>query len=183
MAKARTPRRRWIEEGWHLLASGGPDAVRVERLAAALDVTKGGFYWQFGDRQGFLEALLDAWEQAAGEEVISLVEQHGGDAVERLTELFDVVSQRGALQPVEFAIRLWARGDAEVGARVRRVDERRLDYARGLFDGITADPDQVEARSRGLLATYVAEQLLPPHRDSETEAAVRRAHLALLLTP
>ncbi|GAB3161429.1 hypothetical protein GCM10027059_11550 [Myceligenerans halotolerans] len=183
MAKARTPRRRWIEEGWRLLASGGPDAVRVEPLAAALGVTKGGFYWQFGDRLRFLEALLDTWEQAAAEEVIALVEQHGGDAVERLTELFDVVSQRGGLQPVELAIRLWAREDPDVGARVRRVDERRLDYVRGLFRDITADPDQVEARSRTLVAAYVAAPLLPRDPDPAVEAAVWRAHLALLLTP
>ncbi|MBL0884974.1 TetR/AcrR family transcriptional regulator [Myceligenerans indicum] len=183
MAKARTPRQRWIEEGWRLLASGGPDAVRVEPLAAALDVTKGGFYWQFGDRRSFLDALLDAWEEAAAEEVITLVDQHGGDAAQRLTELFGVVSDRGRLQPAELAIRLWGREDPEVGARVHRVDERRLAYLRDLFGEITADPEQVEARSRGLLATYVAEPLLPPHPDPAVEDAVRRAHLALLLRP
>ncbi|RPF22513.1 TetR/AcrR family transcriptional regulator [Myceligenerans xiligouense] len=180
MAKVRTPRQRWIDEGWRLLASGGPEAVRVEPLAAALGVTKGGFYWQFGDRRAFLETLLDAWEKAVTDEVIGLVEQHGGDAGQRLTELFDVVSQRGGLQPLELAIRLWAREDPDVGARVHRVDERRLDYARELFGGITADPDQVEARSRVLLATYVAAPLLPPEPDPAT---MLRAHLALLLTP
>ena len=55
MAKARTPRTRWIEAGFDALAAGGPDAVRIEPLAKTLAVTKGGFYWYFDDR----EALLD----------------------------------------------------------------------------------------------------------------------------
>ena len=42
-AITRTPRSRWIEEGLRALAAAGPDAVRVEVLAQALGVTKGGF--------------------------------------------------------------------------------------------------------------------------------------------
>ena len=37
------------------LADGGPDAVRVEPLARALGVTKGGFYWAFDGRQALLD--------------------------------------------------------------------------------------------------------------------------------
>ena len=50
-APTRTPRTSWIEEGLRALAAGGPDAVRVEALAQALGVTKGGFYWHFDDRR------------------------------------------------------------------------------------------------------------------------------------
>jgi hypothetical protein len=41
----RTPRSKWIEEGLRALAAGGPEAVRIEALAHALSVSKGGFYW------------------------------------------------------------------------------------------------------------------------------------------
>ena len=40
----------WIHAGFAMLAAGGIDAVRVERLAAVLKVTKGSFYWHFRDR-------------------------------------------------------------------------------------------------------------------------------------
>ena len=56
MAVARTPRGRWVEEGLRALAAGGPDAVRIEPLAQALGVTKGGFYWHFADRAGAARA-------------------------------------------------------------------------------------------------------------------------------
>ena len=50
MGSLRTPRERWVEEGLRVLAAGGVDAVRVEALAKALGVTKGGFYGYFKDR-------------------------------------------------------------------------------------------------------------------------------------
>ena len=50
-APTRTPRRTWVEQGLRALAAGGPDAVRIEPLAQALGVTRGGFYWHFADRR------------------------------------------------------------------------------------------------------------------------------------
>jgi hypothetical protein len=69
-AITRTPRSRWIEEGLRALAAGGPDAVRVEALAQALGVTKGGFYGHFADRGALLAEMLDSWEQKATDEVL-----------------------------------------------------------------------------------------------------------------
>ncbi len=38
-APTRTPRTSWIQEGLRALGVGGPDAVRIEKLAQALGVT------------------------------------------------------------------------------------------------------------------------------------------------
>jgi AcrR family transcriptional regulator len=54
MARARTPRSHWIGAGLDALATGGPEAMRVEALAQALGVTKGSFYWHFDDRGALL---------------------------------------------------------------------------------------------------------------------------------
>ena len=62
-APTRTPRHWWIEEGLRALAAGGPDAVRIDPLAKALGVTRGGFYWHFEDRGALLEEMLDTWER------------------------------------------------------------------------------------------------------------------------
>ena len=62
-APTRTPRTSWVEEGLRALGVGGPDAVRIETLAQALGVTKGGFYWHFDDRRALLEEMLDTWER------------------------------------------------------------------------------------------------------------------------
>jgi AcrR family transcriptional regulator len=143
----RTPRNSWIEEGLRALGAGGPEAVRIESLAQALGVSKGGFYWHFSDRQALLEEMLDAWERTWVDEVIEAVEADGGDARSRLRRLFALaVASGGELLKIELAIRNWARREGAVAERLRQVDNRRMDYMRSLFGAICEDDDDVEAR-------------------------------------
>jgi AcrR family transcriptional regulator len=143
----RTPRNRWIEEGLSALAAGGPDAVRVESLAQTLGVSKGGFYWHFKDRQALLEEMLGAWERTWVDDVIAAVEAEDEDARSRLRRLFALAAaSSGELLKVELAIRNWARREEAVAERLRRVDNRRMDYMRSLFGAICEDEDDVEAR-------------------------------------
>jgi AcrR family transcriptional regulator len=143
----RTPRNRWIEEGLRALAAGGPDAVRIEPLAQALGVSKGGFYWHFKDRQSLLEEMLDAWERTWVDEVIEAVEAEEEDARSRLRRLFALAAASGGeLLKIELAIRNWARHEETVAERLRQVDNRRMDYMRSLFGAICEDDDDVEVR-------------------------------------
>lgn len=143
----RTPRSKWIEEGLSALAAGGSDAVRIESLAQALGVSKGGFYWHFSDRQSLLDEMLDAWERTWVDEVIEAVEAEGGDARSRLRRLFALAAASGAeLLKIELAIRNWARREEAVAERLRQVDNKRMDYMRSLFGAICEDDDDVEAR-------------------------------------
>src|SRR5881227_1859457 len=89
-APTRTPRTSWIEGGLRALAAGGPDAVRIEPLAQALGVTRGGFYWHFDDRRALLEEMLDTWERVGVDDVIERIESEGGDAKTKLRRLFEI---------------------------------------------------------------------------------------------
>ena len=51
----------WMAAAFDVLAEGGIDAVRVEPLAKALNITKGSFYWHFADRRALLDAMLQSW--------------------------------------------------------------------------------------------------------------------------
>ena len=115
-AITRTPRSRWIEEGLRALAAGGPDAVRVEALAQALGVTKGGFYGHFADRRALLEEMLDAWERMSIDEVLDRVERRGGHVRARL-RLAGALTFSSELLPIDLAIRDWARRDQAVADR------------------------------------------------------------------
>src|SRR5258707_15714689 len=117
MAQARTPRSRWIDEGLRALAAGGPDDVRIEPLAKALGVTKGGFYGYFDDRPALLEEMLEAWEKAMVDDVIARIESEPGDAKAKLQRLFDLAPS--ADFAVELALRDWSRRDKDVGKRLR----------------------------------------------------------------
>lgn len=179
MAPTKTPPEDWIRAGLTALASGGPDAVRVEQLAAALGVTKGGFYWHFTDRDGFLTRMLDAWEHAAVENVIRDIDQQGGGPRERLQQLFELAGL-ATVPPegfaAELAIRDWSRRDAAVAARLRSVDERRMDYLRGLFRQIAPDDTDAEARCLQAYALFVGGHAITAvHRDLPRRQVVRRA--------
>ncbi|WP_319452291.1 MULTISPECIES: TetR/AcrR family transcriptional regulator [unclassified Mycobacterium] len=143
-APTRTTRAAWIDAGLAALADGGPDAVRVDVLAQTLGVTRGGFYHQFDGKRALLDALLDTWETRSTDEVLDRVEREGGDARTKATKA-GLLTFSDELMPVDLAIRNWARHDAEVAARLRRVDNRRMDYLRTLLAELCDDPDDVEA--------------------------------------
>src|SRR3954471_24257417 len=138
MAITRTPRSSWIEEGLRALAAGGPDAVRIEPLARALGVTRGGFYWHFNDRGALLEEMLDTWEREGVDAVIERVEADaaGEDARAKLQRLFEIGSSSDEILRMELAIRDGARRDRAVAARLRKVDNRRMSYMRAQFSAI-----------------------------------------------
>ena len=155
MATTRTPRDSWVQEGLRALAAAGPDGVRIEPLARALGVTKGGFYWHFDDRAALLEEMLDAWERMGIDDVIASVDRSGGDARTRLRRLFTLASEATDLLKIDLAVRDWARRDRTVAARLRRVDNRRMDYLRSLFGPLCRDDDEVEARCVLAFALFV----------------------------
>ncbi|MCF2533353.1 TetR/AcrR family transcriptional regulator [Yinghuangia soli] len=151
MGAIRTPRGKWVEEGLRALGAGGPEAVRIEVLAQALGVSKGGFYGYFRNREALLDEMLDTWEHEITEAVIEQVEADGGDAREKLARLFGIAAAavdaptRGVA--ADLAIREWARRDPGVAERLRRTDNRRMDYLRSLFREFVADEADVERRS------------------------------------
>jgi len=179
-AITRTPRSRWIEEGLRALAAGGPDAVRVEALAQALGVTKGGFYGHFADRNALLEEMLDTWERKAIEEVLERVERQGGDARARLRRAGALTFSRELL-PVDLAVRDWARRDPAVAERLRRVDNRRMDYLRLLFGAICPDQDEVEARSMLAFSLVIGHHFMAADHGARSHADVLELAASWLL--
>jgi AcrR family transcriptional regulator len=158
MAATRTPRIGWIDAGLRALAAAGPDAVRIESLAQALGVSKGGFYWHFDGRPALLKEMLDQWERVMIDEVIERVEDEpGDDARAKLRRLFALATDRSrsgnahdpaAASPmeIELAIRDWARRDQAVATRLAHVDNRRMEYMRKLFGDLCPDAEEVEVR-------------------------------------
>jgi AcrR family transcriptional regulator len=185
MAVTRTPPSAWIEEGLRALAAGGPDAVRVESLARVLGVTKGGFYWQFNDRQALLEEMLDAWERMSVDEVIERIEGQGGDARAKLRRLSRIASSPYDLLgtdplSIDLAIRDWARRDQRVARRLRRVDNRRMDYLRSLFGTFCDDQDEVEARCMLFFSLWIGNHFIAADHGARSRAEVLKLALRRL---
>jgi len=180
-AITRTPRGKWVEEGLRALAAGGPDAVRVEALAQALGVTKGGFYGHFADRNALLNEMLDTWERMSVDEVLERVERHGGDVRARL-RLAGALTFSSELLPVDLAIRDWSRRDQAVAERLRRVDNRRMDYLRRLFGALCPDEDQVEARSTLAFSLVIGSHFMAADHGARSHAAALELAVRWLLS-
>jgi AcrR family transcriptional regulator len=167
----RTPRSRWIEEGLRALAAGGPDAVRIESLAQVLGVTRGGFYWHFDDRRALLEEMLDTWERASTDEVLERVERKGGDARTKLRRA-GALTFSDWLLPIDLAIRDWSRRDPAIAERLRRVDNRRMDYLRSQFGAFCPDQDDVEARSMLAFSLLIGNHFMAADHGARSRADV-----------
>jgi len=112
----------------------GVDAVRVERLAATMRVTKGSFYWHFKDRGALLAAVLSGWQA------------QGGTPADRLCSLLTIIAQDDGR--LDQAIRFWSAQDAKVRSVQRQVDERRPTYLDGLFRDLGFARVEASARAR-----------------------------------
>ncbi|HKO28509.1 MAG TPA: helix-turn-helix domain-containing protein [Solirubrobacteraceae bacterium] len=181
-APLRTPRTSWVQEGLRVLGVGGPDAVRVEKLAEALGVSKGGFYWHFDDRNALLEEMLDTWERLVVDEAIARVDAGGGDARTKLRRLFALTESVGEVWNIELAIRDWARRDAPVAGRLRRLDNRRMEYMRRLFGSFCADQDEVEVRCTLVMSLFVANKFIAADHAPRSRGDVLKLALERLLT-
>lgn len=186
MAVARTPRSAWVEAGLRALAAGGPDAIRIEALARTLGATKGSFYWHFDNRDALLADVLDAWERVSVDEVIARVEDGDGDAKAKLERLGAIaLSGEEALGvdplEVDLAIRDWARRDERVARRLRRVDNRRMDYMRALFRTFCADEDEVEDRCLLVFSLWIGSRFIAAGHRGRGRAEVLQGAFQRLL--
>lgn len=121
----------WLVAAVAALAEGGIEAVKVERLAKTLGVSKGSFYWHFKDRPHLLAAILDFWaadftqqliDNAAGLETPKERLRHL--AREALSETaFGIDSARA-----EAAMQAWAATDPHAATRLRAVDAARVGH-------------------------------------------------------
>ncbi len=179
MANVRTPRGAWVDAALRALGTGGPDAVRVEALAASLGVSKGGFYWHFKDRQALLDEMLDSWEKNVVEDVIAHLESQPADPRAKLQQLFELAPSVDFA--VELALRDWSRRDSAVAERLHRIDNRRMEYMRSLFGQFCADERDVEARSMLAFSLFIGSYFIVAEHDGRTRSEVLQLAMDRLL--
>ena len=156
----RLGQKEWVEQALRTLADQGVEGVRVERLAEALSVTKGSFYWHFKDRNALLAAVLDAWKTRATHDIIALVELRGGDAAARLRTLGTrVFSADGRL---DRQIRAWAAHDPLASAAMAEIDQRRMNYLEALLLAYGFSRDDANARALFIYRALIGQFQMGP---------------------
>jgi AcrR family transcriptional regulator len=165
-------RSQWVDAGLHALRKGGVGAVRVERLADAVGVTKGSFYHHFRDRGALLGALLETWSREMTDAEFERIRTLRGRLAARLLVLAEDVLEKG-MGRYDPPIRAWARHDRKAAAAVARVDRRRIRALTELFREAGFGPDEAATRARAFYTFLLGE----PHVRAPARAPAERGQL------
>ena len=151
-------RRQWVLAGARALAEGSVEAVKVERLAAKIGVSKAPFYWRFRDRQALLDAILDYWRE---DQTQSLIHRVAPLATPRarldalialsLEAEIDGIDVAG----IEGAIRAWAAQDESVAGFVAEVDALRVAYLSEQLAALGAGATEAQPLAGGIYLTLI----------------------------
>ena len=92
--------------------------------------------------------------------MIERVESEGGDARAKLRRLSALAASSDEPLRIDLAVRDWARREQTVADRLRRVDNRRMDYMRSLFGAFCPDEDDVEARCMVFYSLWIGSHFI-----------------------
>lgn len=172
----------WVGAAIDALAEHGVAGIRVETLAKALTVTKGSFYWHFGNRDDLLGAVLERWKEGRIKDIVKQTECAPGAEraqVEHVLTTYSIGRSRKGMR-IELAVRDWASRDPRAAAVVRAVDATRFDRARALFERAGLPPQEAASRSI-LVYAYVFGQSLMDCEKFDTDLARARAEIFSLI--
>lgn len=149
------------------LAQDGAPGVTIDKLSAAVGMSKGSFYHHFGGIDGFKTALLEHFEAVHTTRFIDAVERQAPASprlkIERLLDLVLAEHPTPEEPDVEIAMRAWAQQDPVVRAAQERVDRIRIAYLRDLWLALTADPDEASRMGQLLYLLLIGGgHVMPP---------------------
>jgi AcrR family transcriptional regulator len=164
----------WVAAALVSLRKGGVGAVRVERLAADLGISKGSFYWHFRNRGDLLDAVLAYWSREMTDVEFERIEAVNSGLAGRLLALAQDVLEKG-MGRYDPAIRAWARADRKVAAAVAQVDRRRVRALTRFFEQGGFGAAEARTRARLFYTFLLGEpQVRSPARDAgELERMVK----------
>jgi AcrR family transcriptional regulator len=175
-------RQDWVDYGARLLGESGADAVRIERLCAGLNVTKGSFYWHFKSRADFLDQMLMHWQHKETQAIIDEIEAQAGSPADAVKRLFEKANAGTVKFRAELAVRQWAIQDNKVAQTVQAVDERRLDFLHRQFQAMGFSVPETRMRARLLYSLILGEALIQSPEPRSQRRARWLASLHFLTT-
>ncbi|WP_433754757.1 TetR/AcrR family transcriptional regulator [Nocardia sp. CA-135398] len=128
----------YFDTALEVLAELGFKGLNIGVLCRRLGVTSGSFYHHFGSWQGFVDALLEHWENR---QVIILrtLKFNQGNPDDDIRAMSDLAS--GLHHAAEAAIRAWAANDESVNLALKRVDESRRRTVHKAIKGVVGDEE------------------------------------------
>ena len=171
----------WTRAALDAMATGGTQAVAVDRLAKALGVSRGSFYWHFSSRRELIDAALALWERENTNDIAPEI-VHAGTPVQQLRFVLREVYEK-PVDDIEIALAS-APDDPLVAAAFARVTNLRLDILRDIFAGMGLDAAEADARAWLAYSFYIGHHQLGRNDDAATRRPPDLERIvALLSTP
>ena len=157
----------WLRAARKVFVESGIDDVKIDRLAKAMKVTRGSFYWHFKDLEDLQGALLQDWQDRNHQEMDTVRMQWRG----RSPSIHDIGAiwlEEGPEFPIfSMAIRVWARKSTMVAAVVRSVDYAWIKLLEQAFRADGRNDMEAHARARVLYFHRIGYWALPMNESVE----------------
>lgn len=145
----KTTREEWLAEAERILVEGGVQQVKIDRLAKNLNVTRGGFYWFFNNRQDILNHLLEDWQKLENDPLINALNGKNATPLDPFYRFFTRLLRERSYSPkLDTAIRDWARQSTDALKAIEVVDNRRIEALTKAFLSLKYAPDEAFIRAR-----------------------------------
>mgnify|MGYP005842861779 CR=1 FL=1 len=145
----KVSREEWLDLARKILIKSGIDAVKIERLANKLGVTRGGFYWFFKGRQELFDALLEDWKTTNTQPFFEAVANAGPDPMDQFNSVTRLYLREKDFSPAyDGAIRDWARTSPEARKAVEQIDEKRISLLTSIFEAMGYPRKEAFIRAR-----------------------------------
>ena len=175
----RVSKAEWLQKALDLLEAEGVEAVRVERLARELGISKSGFYWHFKDRMDLRAQMIEYWMHEFNEVVTSNPTLREASPRARLEQTLLMILEND-LTRYELPVRAWAESDPGIARRVGQAYRKRLDFLREIFRELGFRGDELEMRARLFLCHGTWERTMFPRESKKALRKLIKRRVALL---
>jgi AcrR family transcriptional regulator len=146
----------WLNAAYALLLESGIDAVKIQPLAAKLDLSRTSFYWFFKDRDALAQGLLARWRDQNTENFLKQAGAYAETLAEAVLNVFDLWFDSDLFDTrFEFAVRSWGLQSPAVLDDVRQADQARLGALQAMFMRFGHGVMTADVRARTIYLTQI----------------------------
>ena len=166
----------WLRQALTVFVTSGIDAIRITRLAADLDVSRGSFYWHFENREELIDAVVEFWKRK-NTEAIRLAVRDASSLEKGIFYYFEIIVDEKMFDPrLDLAVREWARRSPKIRALVDSEDNQRIEALRQFYLRFDYAMPEALIRARVLYFSQIGFYALSVQESLSTRATYTEAY-------
>jgi AcrR family transcriptional regulator len=169
----------WLQTALMMLEKEGIEAIRVERIARELGISKSGFYWHFKNRCDLQRQMMSYWAYEFSEIVMHHPDTQTGPPKKRLEKIMELLII-GNLTRYEGPFLAWAKTDPEIARQVRAVYKKRLNYLENIFQELGFEGQELEMRTNLFVCYHTWERSMFDKKSKKSLQSLIKCRVNLL---